>query len=47
MTSILRGRQEAYVERRIRDYQHGFREGKSTIDAAHVVTQIMEKHNEH
>lgn len=37
MTSILRRRLEAYTERRIGDYQCGFRKGKSTVDPVHVM----------
>lgn len=43
LTTIIRTRFAKYTEERLRQYQHGFRKGKSTIDAMLVLTQIMER----
>lgn len=47
LTSIIRQRIGKYSERRLGEYQQGFRKGRSTIDAIHVMTQIIEKAYEH
>lgn len=46
-TSILRQRLVNYIDRKMGDYQQGFRAGKSTIDAIHIMTQTIEKCYEH
>lgn len=47
MISILRGILEEHVGGRTEDYRRGFRKGKSTTDAVHIVMQITEKCDEH
>lgn len=43
LTSIIRNRLEVHLEAEIGDYQQGFRKGRSTIDAIHILTQTIEK----
>lgn len=47
LTSIIRKRLEKYTEGELGDYQQGFRPGRSTIDAIHIITQTIEKCYEH
>lgn len=47
LTSIIRQRLSKYTEARLGEYQQGFRRGRSTIDAIHIMTQIIEKSYEH
>lgn len=47
LTSILQRKLMRYAEREIGDYQMGFRPGRSTVDALHVMLQILEKSHEH
>lgn len=43
LTNLIRQKIEKDMRTKICEYQHGFREGKSTKDAIHIVTQIVEK----
>lgn len=47
LTSIIHKRLEIHLDREVGDYQQGFRKGRSTIDAIHIITQIIEKCHEH
>jgi hypothetical protein len=47
LTSIIRKRLTEYTETKLGEYQNGFRKGKSTIDAIHVISQIIEKSYEY
>lgn len=42
-TNIVKERLEPYVEKILREYQAGFRRGRSTNDQLFVVKQIAEK----
>jgi endonuclease/exonuclease/phosphatase family metal-dependent hydrolase len=47
LTSIIRKRLAEHTETKLGEYQNGFRKGKSTIDAIHVMSQIIEKSYEY
>jgi hypothetical protein len=47
LTSIIRKTLTEHTETKLREYQNGFRKGKSTIDAIHVISQIIEKSYEY
>lgn len=47
LTAIIRKRLEKYTEEILGDYQQGFRPGRSTMDAVHTITQVIEKAYEH
>lgn len=47
LTSLILKRLKTYTEVQIGEYQHGFRQGKSTIDAIHTLNQITQKCYEH
>jgi hypothetical protein len=47
LTSIIRKRLTEHTETKLGEYQNGFRKGKSTIDAIHVISQIIEKSYEY
>jgi hypothetical protein len=47
LTSIIRKRLTEHTETKLGEYQNGFRKGKSTIDAIHVMSQIIEKSYEY
>jgi sorting nexin-29 len=42
-TTILKNKLEPYAEKVLRDYQAGFRQGRSTIDQIFTVKQMLEK----
>jgi len=46
-TSLLRNRLQKITERKMRDYQAGFKTNRSTIDHMYTIRQIMEKNYEH
>jgi Reverse transcriptase (RNA-dependent DNA polymerase)/Endonuclease/Exonuclease/phosphatase family len=43
LTSLILKRLKEYGEREIGEYQNGFRTGRSTVDAIHTLTQVIEK----
>jgi hypothetical protein len=47
LTSIIRKILTEHTETKLGEYQNGFRKGKSTIDAIHVISQIIEKSYEY
>jgi hypothetical protein len=47
LTLIIRKRLTEHTETKLGEYQNGFRKGKSTMDAIHVISQIIEKSYEH
>ncbi|CAG9829791.1 unnamed protein product [Diabrotica balteata] len=47
LTSIIKKRLSKITKKTVGQYQCGFTEGRSTIDAIHTIKQIMEKANEY
>lgn len=43
LTATIRNRLTKYTEKNLQEYQQGFRKRRSTIDAMHTLTQILEK----
>ena len=47
LTTLLNNKVKQHTEERIQEYQQGFRQGRSTVDAIHIIKQIIEKSYEH
>lgn len=47
ITTIINDSLEQHIETIIGQYQMGFKKGKSTMDAIHMIKQIAEKSYEH